>query len=436
MKIFKKLSAAVLVFALVISSLCTGNVRTFADETPMLISTRLQVGSKVHGFTLNLYQEDESVNGYLQVWEHDKTGAQVFMVINDDPEKAFGILFKTEPEDDTGKLHILEHASCAASEKYPGRDVFFDLVTQGFITDINAQTWHSSTIYFLGSLDEQELMNGADFYLDSAFNSLIRKEKKYFEREGWRYVINDENDPLEVTGVVYNEMKGALSDIDQYAFTNVMKYLFPGSSYGYESGGLPDRILDLTYEELIDFYDKCYHPSNCTAVVYGNVDYNIWLEEFDSYFGKFEREEFEAPAKYVPKGNYGTVTEYFPVSADTDDVTGRLLYIWDLPDELSYADFSALNMLAEYEKQLTSPLMQALNASGIGSNYGIYLDSLGDQKIFFVYVSDADTSRAEEFKSLVDEQFAAIAVSTLDQEYIDCMFESWELSEALGFNAS
>ena len=122
-----------------------GWISVYADEKPMLISTRLQEGSKAHGFTLNLYQEDESVNGYLQVWEHDKTGAKVYMVINDDPERAFGILFKTEPEDNTGKLHILEHAVCSASEKYPGRDVFFDLTSQGFVTDTNATTVHSST---------------------------------------------------------------------------------------------------------------------------------------------------------------------------------------------------------------------------------------------------------------------------------------------------
>lgn len=437
MKKLQKLLAFLLAFALIAGSLGTfGGQKAYADETPMLISTRLQEGSKSNGFTLKLIDEDESLNGFVQLWEHDKTGAEVFLVINDDVERAFGILFKTEPEDDTGKLHILEHASCAASEKYPGRDVFFDLSNQGFITNINATTWHSSTNYYVASLDEQELMNGADFYLDCAFNSVIKTDRRYFDREGWRYVIGNEDDPLDVTGIVYNEMKGAYSDIDQFTIGSMNRHLFPGSSYIYESGGLPDKIIDLSYEELLDFYNKCYHPSNCTAIVYGDIDYNSWLEEFNSYFGQYEKEEFTAPEKYVPKGNYGTVKEYFPVTADTEDVRGRIAYAWDLPDEMTYAEFSALSMLMSYESDATSPVMQTLNASGIGSSYRFYLDQVGDQKTFMVYVLDADTTRADELKKIIDDEFATIAKSDLDKETIDAMFESWALAEELSFNTS
>ncbi|MCR5324393.1 MAG: insulinase family protein [Lachnospiraceae bacterium] len=438
MKKLSKLLAFLLAFALIVGSFGTGSglMEAYADETPMLISTRLEVGSKVHGFTLKEMEKDESVNGYYQIWEHDKTGAQTYLIINNDPERAFGILFKTEPEDDTGKLHILEHASCAASVNYPGRDVFFDLSTQGFITDINATTYHSSTNYYVSSLDEQELMNGADFYLDCAFNSVIRNDRRYFDREGWRYVIGSADDPLDVTGIVYNEMKGTLSNIDSFTFDYAMKHLYPDSNYQYISGGVPEKILDLTYEDLIEFYDKCYHPSNCTAIVYGDIDYNSWLEEFDSYFGKYEREEIAAPEKYVPKGDLGTVTEYFPVTADSEDLSGRLLYIWDLPDELTYAEYNALSMLGQYENEVTSPIMQTLNASGIGSGYGLYVNDHGDQKQFLAYAFDADTSRADEFKKIVDDEFAAILRSTIDKETIDCMFESWALSEALAFNTS
>ncbi|MBO4415240.1 MAG: insulinase family protein [Lachnospiraceae bacterium] len=437
MKKFQKLLAFLLSFALIAGSLGTFSVQqAFADETPMLISTRLQEGSKANGFTLKLLQEDDSINGYLQVWEHDKTGAQVYLVLNDDVERAFGILFKTEPEDDKGKLHILEHAVCSASENYPGRDVLFDLINQAFITNTNATTWHSSTNYYVSSLDEKELMNSADFYLDCAFNGAIRNDRKYFEREGWRYVINSEDDPLDVTGVVYNEMKGVYSNIDSYLLNYAYRYLYPDSLYVYESGGIPDEIIDLTYEELVEFYDRCYHPSNCTAIVYGDVDYNTWLAKFDSYFGKYEKEEFTPSPKYVPKGNYGTVTDYFPVTADTEDLSGRILYIWDLPDELTFADYYALSMLCSYENEDTSPIMQALNASGIGSNYALYVNQLGDQRQFMVWVTDADTSRADELKKIVDDEFAAIAESTLDKETIDCMFETWALSEELSFNTS
>ena len=433
-----KLLSFVLVFALVLTSLWTGSSGTYAhaEETAALISSKLEEGSQAHGFTLNTLSDYRSINGQLQVWEHDKTGAQVYMFVNDDPERAFGILFKTEPSDDTGKLHILEHSCCAASENYPGRDVLFDLVSQGFFTDTNATTWHSSTNYYIASLDEQELKNGADYYLDCAFHGAVRNDRRYFDREAWRYVISDEKAPLEVTGVVYNEMKGVFSNIDSFTLRSVMKHLYPGSNYVYESGGDPDKILDLTYEELIEFYNRCYHPSNCSVILYGDVDYDSWLEKFDGYFAEFEREEFTAPEKYVPKGNYGTVSEDFPVSADTADISGRLLYIWDLPDTLSYSEYLALALLSVYENEITTPIMQALNASGIGSGYELSPYTYGDQKQFIAYAYDADTSRADEFKKIIDEQFAAILKSKINMETIDCIFEEQAISEALAFNTS
>ncbi|MBO4505200.1 MAG: insulinase family protein [Lachnospiraceae bacterium] len=438
MKRFKRLTALVIAFMLAVGSFCIGDGRTQvrADETPMLIATRLAVGAKSHGFTLKVLSEEDAEEGFLQIWEHDKTGAKVYMLVNSDPERAFGILFKTEPSDDTGRLHILEHSCCAASENYPGLDVFFDLSSQGFITDINATTWHSSTNYYLASLDEQELMNGADYYLDCAFHSAVRNDPNYFYREAWRYVLADENDPLDVTGVVYNEMKGSLSDLDSYTLNYVFRHLYPGSNYAYISGGVPETILDITYDELIKFYNLCYHPSNCSVVVYGDVDYNQWLAKFDSYFSEFERETFTAPEAYVPRGDQGTVYDDFPVSADTEDTTGRLLYIWDLPDTMTYAEFNALAILANYENEITSPIMQALNASGIGSAYVLSTYSLGDQRQFLVYAYDADTSRAKDFKKIVDDEFKSIAKSTLDKETIDCMFEEEALSDELALNTN
>jgi Zn-dependent M16 (insulinase) family peptidase len=438
MKRFKRLTALVIAFMLAVGSFCIGDgaTKVRADETPMLISTRLAEGAKAHGFTLKILTAEEAEDGYLQVWEHDKTGAKVYMLVNSDPERAFGILFKTEPSDDTGRLHILEHSVCAASEKYPGLDVFFDLSSQGFITDINATTWHSSTNYYVASLDEQELMNSADYYLDCSFHGAVRNDPNYFYREAWRYVLEDVNDPLTVTGVVYNEMKGSLSDLDSFTLNYVFRHLYPDSNYAYISGGVPDTILDITYDQLIKFYNECYHPSNCSVLVYGDINYDKWLEKFDSYFGEFEREEFHAPEKYVPKGNYGIVEDKFPVAANTEDLSGRLLYIWDLPDDLSYVEYNALSLLANYENEITSPIMQALNASGIGSAYVLSPYTLGDQRQFLVYAYDADTSRAEEFKKIVDEQFAAIVKSELDKETLDCMFEEEALAEELALNTN
>lgn len=435
MKLFKRLLAVVLAAVMFVGVADFRGSNIINAEAATSNGSELKEGAKSYGFTLKQKIEYENSEEFILVWEHDKTGAQVFFVINDDPERAFGIMFKTEPSDDNGKLHILEHAVCSASEKYPGRDVFFDLTNMGFISNMNASTSHSSTSYYVASLDEKQLMNAADYYLDCAFHSAIRNDPNYFYREGWRYVMADKDAPLDVTGVVYNEMQGALGSIDGYLFRYFPKYLYPDSNYAYISGGVPENILDLTYEELIAFYDQCYHPSNCTAVIYGDVSYKKWLKKLArEYFDAYEREEFTAPEKYVPKGNYGKVTVDYPVYEGTEDLGSRLLYIWDLPDELSYVEFSVLDKLTDYMNLLTSPVMEALNASGIGSTYETFINFLGDQRQLAVYATDADPSRADEFKKIVDKQFKALIKKGVNKDTIDALFETESLTEALATN--
>jgi len=201
------------------------------------------VGDKLCGFTLIEEREMHNPPALLRLWEHDQTGAQAYFIHNDDQDRTFAIAFRTEPSDDTGKLHILEHAVCAASEKYPGRDVFFDAASQAYITTINATTYKSATNYFVSSMSEDQLERMADFYLDCAFHSALRSDPGYFYREGWRYTMEDADAPITVDGIVYNEMKGVYGDIASKHYSHgLVRALFPDTYQKWDSGGDPEVI--------------------------------------------------------------------------------------------------------------------------------------------------------------------------------------------------
>ena len=184
-------------------------------------------GDTLHGFTVVEISRAESLGADMLKLEHDRTGARVIFVKNDDTNLGFSICFHTEPADDTGMLHILEHAVCAASDRYPGRDVFFDAIGQAYLTGLNAWTSLSSTNYYATSMDENQLEVLADFYLDCAFHSALLTEPNYFRREGWRYEMETLDDELTVNGIVYNEMQGVEGDIVSSAMNNASNALFP-----------------------------------------------------------------------------------------------------------------------------------------------------------------------------------------------------------------
>jgi len=397
------------------------------------------LGDQLHGFTLTEERELVSPPALLHVWKHDKTGAQAYFIHNDDPNRTFSIAFRTEPSDDTGKLHILEHAVCAASEKYPGQDVFFDVISQAYITEMNATTFKSATNYYVGSMSEDQLERVADFYLDCSFNSALREEPNYFYREGWRYSMEDADAPLTVDGIVYNEMKGVYGNIyNKHYQHGVDRALFPDTYQKWDSGGDPDVIPELSYEELIAFYNECYHPSNSVSMFYGDLETARYLKLMDEeYFSKFEA---QPSAGYSPgQTSFAEMVVYeqdFPVSADSDQTGSVISYAVALPEGLDYTEIVAMNMGTACLGDDSSPLMEALYATGIGANYWLELMSTGSQFVLMVSTDEADPSRAEEFKDVVLETLSAMVEEGFDGELLDSIYAGKALENALVSNDS
>jgi Zn-dependent M16 (insulinase) family peptidase len=210
------------------------------------------------------------------IWaRHEKCGVEVFHILNNDSENLFAFAFATSPDDDTGAAHILEHSVLCGSERYPLKDAFLTLAQGSLQTFLNAWTFPDKTVYPASSVNERDYFNLMSVYGDAVFRPLLSEWT--FMQEGHRFefvkktVAGSNEDELSITGVVYNEMKGVYSSLDAYAGLWSVKAVMPGTPYAFESGGDPEHIPDLSWEDLREFHRRRYSPANCRIFLAGNI---------------------------------------------------------------------------------------------------------------------------------------------------------------------
>ena len=253
------------------------------------------------GFTVRTAEDLPEIEGRAYVLDHEATGAQLLYLRNDDSNKAFSIAFKTPPADDTGVFHILEHSVLCGSDKFPVKEPFVNLLKSSMQTFLNAMTYPDKTVYPVASTNEQDLLNLMDVYLDAVFHPAIYSKRTIFEQEGWHVELASEegesegNASLAYNGVVYNEMKGALSDPESVLYDELSAALFPDTAYRFESGGKPSAIPTLTYEGFLDTHRRHYNAANAKIVLYGDMD----IERFLAFIDERLREA-------APAGSEGT----------------------------------------------------------------------------------------------------------------------------------
>ena len=240
----------------------------------------------MHGFELLRDQDINELKTRAQLFRHIKTGAELLSLKNDDKNKVFGITFRTLPSDSTGVAHILEHSVLCGSRKYPVKEPFVELLKGSLQTFLNAFTYPDKTCYPVASQNLKDFYNLIDVYLDAVFYP--RLTPLIFQQEGWHYELSDLHSPISYKGVVFNEMKGAYSSPENLLAFYSQQSLFPDNTYGLDSGGDPERIPDLTYEQFKEFHRRYYHPSNCRIYFYGDDDpeerlciINQYLKDFD-----------------------------------------------------------------------------------------------------------------------------------------------------------
>lgn len=352
------------------------------------------------------------LNSQGLVLKHKKTGARVMILANEDENKVFYIAFRTPPTDSTGVAHILEHSVLCGSAKFPAKDPFIELAKGSLNTFLNAMTYPDKTVYPIASCNDKDFANLMDVYLDAVFFPNIYKEEKIFMQEGWHYELDGPDGELTVNGVVYNEMKGAFSTPDDVVEREICATLFPGTTYGFESGGEPDCIPTLTYEEFLDFHRKYYHPSNSYIYLYGNMDVEERLAFIDEqYLSRFTAQPIDSSIPPVPPFTAPQLLEKeYPVMEGEDMTDGAYLaYNVSLGAGVDAQKYIAFQIL-EYALCIApgAPLKQKLLDRRIGKEvYSVMEVGIG-QPYFSVIAKDTAPEKQDEFirtvETILEEQ--------------------------------
>ncbi len=336
---------------------------------------------------------------------HKKSGARVVLLPCEDDNKVFSIAFRTPPADSTGVAHIIEHTVLCGSEHFPLKDPFVELVKGSLNTFLNAMTYPDKTVYPVASTNKQDFLNLMHVYLDAVFHPNIYHEENIFRQEGWHYELKDTEGPLVINGVVYNEMKGAFSSADDVLERETMNALFPDTSYGVESGGDPNVIPQLTYEQYLDFHRQYYHPSNSYIFLYGDMDMAECLGFIDrEYLSDYDLLAVDSSLKKQPAfEEERIVTRSYPIAPD-EDPSGKTHLTWNAVcgDPLNVKEKIAFQVL-DYAlfSAPGAPVRQALLDAGVGMDvYGQYNDGIL-QPYFTVTAKNADEEDAERFRQII-----------------------------------
>lgn len=401
-----------------------------ADAAEIQLQSLPQVGQVISGFRTEEVGFMEIVNAKTVLFEHEKTGAKLFYIQSKDIDRSFQVAFRTPAVDDTGVNHILEHISVSGSEKYPIKNVLFTIANQTYSTFINAFTSPTFTAYPVSSMSEEQLLKLAEVYLDCVYYPSVYTDKTIFLREAWRYEMADKDAPLIINGTVYNEMKGSLGNLSTAALYNVLDALYPNSIQANISGGDPQKIKDLTYEQLIQTHQTYYHPSNSLMILYGNLDYTQFLDMIDKeYLKNFEKKDIQIDyGKIQPLKQKAEHTYPFPVSADTSMSNGAQIdYAYALTD-VSEEELIGLSILASVLNQESSPLKQAFSAKQIGGRMSVSSVDSFVQPVFTFTAENADESKKNEFKELVDHEIDELVTNGFNKDSVNAVISSMLLS--------
>lgn len=389
-----------------------------------------KIGQQYYGFCLKECSEIEDIRSIGYIFEHTQSGAKLFYVKNKDDNKVFFISFKTPPEDNFGTPHILEHSVLCGSKKYQVKDPFNELAKGSLNTYLNALTYADKTMYPVASRNEKDFMNMMDVYLDAVFFPRIYDKREIFMQEGWHYVLENKEEPLSIKGVVYNEMKGALSDPESILNNAISRSLFPTTTYGFESGGNPEDIPNLTYEDFLEFHKKYYHPSNSYIYLYGDMEIEKQLEWIDrEYLSKFDRKNFNIEIPLEKDFAQTVVMEdTFSVSTDEDKKRNTFLSynvrIGKSTDPVLIFAFDVLSYILLETN--ASPLKKALVDAGIAEETEAWFDSSSYDMVFSVIAKKSEKENVTIFQQIIEKTLQDIVKNGIDKKLIEATLNRWE----------
>lgn len=372
---------------------------------------------KLYGFSLSKSTYVKEIDATLYDLIHDKSGARLLFLDRADENTTFTVAFKTVPTDDTGVFHIMEHSVLCGSRKFPVKDPLTELLKGSVSTYLNALTSGDKTLYPVSSKNPKSFHGLVDVYLDAVFNPLVLENPYVFMQEGHRYEL-DEDGKLNITGVVYNEMKGVYSTADEYADYLISKLACRGGTYSYDSGGHPDFIPTLNHEGLVKAHDKFYHPSNSCIFLDGDVDIDDILPLVDSYLSCYDKREIDVAVTDGASPETDICIDSYPIEKEEDPTDKTKIYLcYNSYRHSERASNSALSLVSEALSDLnTAPLTKAVLDSGLCDSFSFYTThsySLNSLNVSFFGVKDG---KEEELIRVYDEALEGILKDGISKE--------------------
>ena len=408
-------------------------------------------GVQTHGFIVQSSEPLSEIDGFAHVMRHEKSGARLLFLQNEDANKAFSIAFKTPPADDTGVFHILEHSVLCGSEKFPVKEPFVDLLKTSMQTFLNALTFPDKTMYPVASTNEQDLINLIDVYMDAVLHPAIYGKRAIFEQEGWHYELEGaegeaiagtaafeggaaaENgapdkaaiekdasgERLRYNGVVFNEMKGALSDPDSVLYHAVNRALFPDTCYAFESGGHPRAIPQLTYEGYLDTHARHYRLDNSYIVLYGNLDADRILGFLDeNYLSVFEPRSDAAPNAIGIQEPRVALDETVRMETASENAGVGLAYV--VGEARDFERVLACDILLDaLMGGNESPIKRAILDAGLGGDATAYLLDSQAQPVAMFQLRNANDGAARPFMELVESEVRRLVRDGIPRDVLE-----------------
>jgi len=388
--------------------------------------------TKIKNYTLIETKDLKDVSAVAYTLKHNKTGARVVLLENDDDNKGFVIGFKTPQDNSTGVPHILEHSVLCGSDRFPVKDAMTQVSKGSLNTFLNAFTYPDRTLYPVASCNDKDFQNLMSVYLDAVFFPRVLNDKRVFMQEGWHYELESQDASIIYNGVVYNEMKGVYSSPESALNSYIMFSLFPDTQYGVESGGDPDCIPDLSYEEFCAFHKKLYHPSNSRIFLYGKMDFINKLEYIDrEYLSRFEKIEPDSEVKLQTSFKVRKRIEKEYSIADNEETTDKTFLSYNVVCS-DYKDVKTTEVMNAINYALCSvpgaKLKERLLEAGIGKD--VYSEFTTDvcQKVFSIIAEDANPEDEDEFVKIIEETMAEIIEEGFDKKALEASITGSEFA--------
>jgi len=378
----------------------------------------LNIGTKLGGFIVERIRESKELGGRLVEMRHEGCGAELLWMDNGDSNKLFSVAFKTLPEDHTGVFHILEHSVLCGSEKYPVKEPFVDLMKSSMNTFLNAMTFQDKTMYPISSRNERDYLNLTSVYLDAVFAPLSVRDENAFRQEGW-HLEKDEGAEPYFNGVVYNEMKGAMAGLDEILEEGMNSILFPDNCYGFNSGGDPEHIPELTYGMYCTMYHKYYHPSNARFYLDGSVPLEKTIELIEEYIGNIEKQDavHDIP---MQKPVVSEKTLYYEIAPNEDETNktvigfGRIIGTFEQKRRLLMSSILCSYLAGTND----SPLTRAILDEGLGEDVNLYTTYDIQQAKLVLTVKNTEKEKLSAIRETIERVIAELTKNGLDKQML------------------